>query len=81
MGIHAFARHQFLYAVIIQVGQSGDMRLRPRLVNHVLLPNRRAVELRRLLLPPVHAVVVSATEQDVQNPSPFTSITAKGQLG
>ena len=66
VGPDALAGDQLLLAVAVEVGQRQGVGLRPGLVDHVLLPDGRAVGLRRLLLPPVQADVVAAAEDDVE---------------
>src|SRR4029453_686446 len=62
VGPDALSGDELLAAVAVEVGQREHVRLRPRLVDHVLLPHRRAVRPGRLLPPPVEAVVVAAAE-------------------
>jgi hypothetical protein len=54
---------QLVLAVAIQICERQRVRLRPRFVDDVRLPDGRAV---RLLLPPIETNIVPAPENDVE---------------
>jgi len=64
----AFAGNQFTPAVTIQVGLGHAVRLGPRVVDQMLGPGRGAVRFRLALLPPINAVIVSASPDQIVAP-------------